>query len=71
LKKTEEFGEQAKQLELEYDKLYAQGENQFNLTNSQKFIEVANQIKIPMLDLSIIHIQQQEGDGDSSSATNN
>jgi hypothetical protein len=24
-----------------------------------------------MLDLSIIHIQQQEGNGDSSSATNN
>jgi len=56
LKKTEEFGEQAKQLEEEYDKLYEQGETNFNLSNSQKFIEVAKGIQIPMLDLSIIHI---------------
>jgi len=57
LKKTDEFGEQAAQLEQEYDKLYEQGETQFNLSNEQKFIEVANQVQIPMLDLSIIHIQ--------------
>ena len=44
LKKTEEFGDQAKQLEEEYDKLYEQGETNFNLSNSQKFIEVAKGI---------------------------
>ena len=70
LKKTDEFGAQAEQLEQEYDKLYEQGEYQFNLSNEQKFIEVCNKIQIPMLDLSIIHIQQQEGD-DESSATGN
>jgi len=34
LKKTDEFGDQAKQLEEEYDKLYEQGETNFNLSNS-------------------------------------
>jgi len=74
LKKTQEFGEQAAQLEKEYDKLYEQGENEFNLSNEQKFIEVngvADKIQIPMLDLSIIHVQQQEGDGDDTTTTNN
>ena len=32
LKKTSEFGEQAAQLEKEYDKLYENGQNEFNLT---------------------------------------
>ena len=58
LKKTAEFGEQAAQLEKEYDKLYENGENEFNLSNEQKFIDVTSRkIPIPMLDLSIIHIQ--------------
>lgn len=43
-------------LEQEYDKLYEQGEEQYNLSNTQKFIEVHNNIQIPKLDLSIIHI---------------
>jgi hypothetical protein len=54
LKKTNEFGEQAEQLEQEYDKLYDNGDD---LSGEQKFIEVSNKIQIPMLDLSIIHIQ--------------
>lgn len=69
LKNTQEYGEQAKLLEQEYDKLYEQGEEQYNLSNTQKFIEVANNIQIPKLDLSIIHIQQREG-LDSSASTN-
>lgn len=68
LKKTEEFGEQAGQLEQEYDKLYANGDDALNLSNEQKFIEVSNKIQIPMLDLSIIKIQQQEGNGDTSTS---
>lgn len=68
LKKTEEFGEQAGQLEQEYDKLYNNGDDTLNLSNEQKFIEVANKIQIPMLDLSIIKIQQQEGNGDTSTS---
>jgi len=68
LKKTEEFGEQAGQLEQEYDKLYANGDDTLNLSNEQKFIEVSNKIQIPMLDLSIIKIQQQEGNGDTSTS---
>lgn len=56
LKNTQEYGEQAKLLEKEYDKLYEQGEEQYNLSNTQKYIEVHNKIQIPMLDLSIIHI---------------
>lgn len=70
LKKTKEYGEQAKYIEAEYEKMYEQGEADYNLSNSQKFIEVANKIQIPMLDLSIIHVQQQEGQGDSSSTSN-
>ena len=67
LKKTAEFGDQAAQLEKEYDKLYENGEAEFNLSNEQKFIDVTSRkIPIPMLDLSIIHIQQQEGNGDTS-----
>ena len=58
LKKTNEFGEQAEQLEKEYEKLAESGENEFNLSNEQKFIEVQNNVQLPMLDLSIIHIQQ-------------
>lgn len=55
LKKTSEFGEQAAQLEQEYDKLYLSEDIE------QKFIEVTNnKISIPMLDLSIIKIQQEE-----------
>jgi len=51
LKKTSEFGEQAAQLEQEYDKLYLSDDIE------QKFIEVTNnKISIPMLDLSIIKI---------------
>jgi|AACY02.7.fsa_nt_gi hypothetical protein len=68
LKKTEEFGAQAEQLEEEYDKLYEQGEQQYNLSMEQKYIEGPNKIPIPVLDLSIIQIQQQEGD---SETTNN
>ena len=68
LKKTEEFGEQAGQLEQEYDKLYSNGDDALNLSNEQKFIEVSNKIQIPMLDLSIIKIQQQEGNGDTSTS---
>lgn len=68
LKKTEEFGEQAGQLEQEYDKLYANGDDTLNLSNEQKFIEVSNKIQIPVLDLSIIKIQQQEGNGDTSTS---
>mmetsp|Transcript_15227 Transcript_15227/g.25771 ORF Transcript_15227/g.25771 Transcript_15227/m.25771 type:complete len:98 (+) Transcript_15227:483-776(+) len=71
LKKTEEFGDQAAQLEKEYDKLYENGEAQFNLSNKQRFIEVQNKIQIPMLDLSIIHIQQQEDGGEGDSTTTN
>ena len=57
LKKTSEFGEQATQLEKEYDKLYENGQNEFNLNDEQKFIEVSSKkIPIPMLDLSIIYI---------------
>jgi len=33
LKKTEEFGEQAAQLEQEYDKLYSNGDDTLNLSN--------------------------------------
>ena len=68
LKKTEEFGEQAGQLEQEYEKLYNNGDETLNLSNEQKFIEVVNKIQIPMLDLSIIKIQQQEGAGDTSTS---
>jgi len=68
LKKTEEFGEQAGQLEQEYDKLYANGDDTLNLRDEQKFIEGPNKIQIPMLDLSIIKIQQQEGNGDTSTS---
>ena len=72
LKQTQEYGDQAKLLEKEYDKLYEQGEEQYNLSNSQKFIEVnGGQVQIPMLDLSIIHIQQQEGLNDGSSESTN
>lgn len=60
LKKTKEYGAQAELLEKEYDRLYEQGEMQFNLTGEQKFISVGNGLKIPMLDLSIIQVQQQE-----------
>ena len=62
LKKTSEFAEQAAQLEQEYDKLYLSEEI------DQKFIEVTNnKISIPMLDLSIIKIQQEEEEsGDDS-----
>ena len=63
LKKTNEFGDQATQLEQEYDKLYDTNED---LSGEQKFIEVCGKIQIPMLDLSIIHIQQQEGDDSQS-----
>ena len=65
LKKTSEFGEQASQLEKEYDKLY---DGNDDLSGEQKFIEVANKIQIPMLDLSIIHIQQQEDNNESSNS---
>jgi len=43
LKKTEEFGEQAKQLEQEYDKLYENGQD-FNLSAEPKFLTVCNNI---------------------------
>lgn len=57
LKQTDEFGEQAAQLEEEYEKLYKEGERQYNLSGQQKFISVGSKsIQIPMLDLSIIHI---------------
>ena len=39
---------------------------QYNLSNEQKFIQVANDVQIPMLDLSIIQIQQQEGESSGS-----
>ena len=50
LKQTEEFGDQAKELEKEYDRLLEQGEQQFNLSGAQKYIEVKgahDQILIP------------------------
>lgn len=40
LKKTNEYGEQAAQLELEYEKLYKSGDNLYNFNNEQRFIEV-------------------------------
>lgn len=40
LKQTDEFGEQARELEKEYDNLMEQSEQQFNLTGQRKFIEV-------------------------------
>lgn len=52
-------------MEQEYDKLYDNGDD---LSGEQKFIEVCNKIQIPMLDLSIIHIQQQEGEGETSNS---
>ena len=66
LKKTDEFGEQAVQLETEYDKLY-ENEIGLNLNTEQRMIEVVNKIQIPSLDLNIIRIQQQDGGGDSTS----
>ena len=44
LKKTQEYGEQADQLEKEYDKLYESGEAEFNLSNEPRFIEVGNKV---------------------------
>lgn len=58
LKKTKEYGDQAAQLEQEYDKLYKNGESLYNLNNEQKFIEVKGSKgpeQIPMLDLSLIY----------------
>ena len=74
LKKTQEFGSQAQQLEKEYDKLYKKGEEEFNLSNVQKLIEVpaaqqlGGKLKFPELDFSLIYSQQNnQGDGDSTS----
>jgi len=61
LKKTEQYGEQATQLEKEYDRLFTEDglSKDPEIGGAGAVIEVSNNV-IPKLDLSIIYLQQDE-----------
>ena len=68
LKKTEQYGEQATQLESEYDKLFTEeGLSKDPAIGGQgAVVKVNESTTLPKLDLSIIYMQQAENEDDQA-----